>query len=602
MSRVGSGIRRPQAYQRKRAITACQLCRTRRTKCDNLRPSCSACLKLGAECVTDGADYSTFDPASLQILQRLGVLETLVRSLSLTNSGASCEEEQDRPTEPTIEKVYGPTPPPLEELLQLPMFDGMSNLTSGPSTTGTNVMTQVFDSETPWQAGLQTQSTAILADEPQEMHKLVDRYFEYVHVKNPVLSERLVRQAVSSVAFNGIDWSSHSCLALLICALGSISGPFGEDSPSPGTPAYTRSLVYFTAAQKRLGPMLFSEDTFSAQCIFLAGVYAMTMFKPRQAIRFFLQALLISEQLLLRCDADDPDLVQSKYSSQALPIRQAIHWSSWKSAVELDAALGSSNHVKLGVAGQSPYPSFYPTPPLSNVPQDGHRGGEQWQELSWYFYLAEISLKRLLARICVEFNNLKDQSSSHKQLLTDWSAQVPLWEHELREWINSLPDILCFTAPTIEDGICRFVLRGHVLNIYEAIYWPVTSLVFSDFSTSISGPESGILQLLQKGMAYHNEQIYINQPGFRHRHHGTFFMIRACARSSLALIAYAKLEASARVLGSHTFIQMPSGWWEGIQSVLDAMQYWAAEFPAFAGQRLILMNALSSFESVTDVQ
>lgn len=33
------------AYPRKRAVTACQTCRARRTKCDNLKPKCSFCLK-----------------------------------------------------------------------------------------------------------------------------------------------------------------------------------------------------------------------------------------------------------------------------------------------------------------------------------------------------------------------------------------------------------------------------------------------------------------------------------------------------------------------------------------------------------------------------
>ena len=47
------------SYPRKRAIRACQKCRVRRTKCDNVRPSCTACLDLGAECVYSEGDPST---------------------------------------------------------------------------------------------------------------------------------------------------------------------------------------------------------------------------------------------------------------------------------------------------------------------------------------------------------------------------------------------------------------------------------------------------------------------------------------------------------------------------------------------------------------
>lgn len=49
----------PPEFPRKRSATACQLCRSRKTKCDNLRPACSKCCELNAECVyeeqTDGA-------------------------------------------------------------------------------------------------------------------------------------------------------------------------------------------------------------------------------------------------------------------------------------------------------------------------------------------------------------------------------------------------------------------------------------------------------------------------------------------------------------------------------------------------------------------
>lgn len=47
------------SYPRKRAIRACQKCRVRRTKCDNVRPSCTACIDLGAECVYSEGDPST---------------------------------------------------------------------------------------------------------------------------------------------------------------------------------------------------------------------------------------------------------------------------------------------------------------------------------------------------------------------------------------------------------------------------------------------------------------------------------------------------------------------------------------------------------------
>lgn len=60
----GTSRKRPNpssrlAYPRKRAIRACQKCRLRRTKCDNVRPACTACLDLGADCLYSEGDPST---------------------------------------------------------------------------------------------------------------------------------------------------------------------------------------------------------------------------------------------------------------------------------------------------------------------------------------------------------------------------------------------------------------------------------------------------------------------------------------------------------------------------------------------------------------
>ncbi|KAF5635253.1 c6 zinc finger, partial [Fusarium tjaetaba] len=66
-------------YPRKRANTACQVCRARKTKCDNQKPACSYCVSVGATCIQSPVDLSAFDPASLKILERLDELEKLIR-------------------------------------------------------------------------------------------------------------------------------------------------------------------------------------------------------------------------------------------------------------------------------------------------------------------------------------------------------------------------------------------------------------------------------------------------------------------------------------------------------------------------------------------
>lgn len=49
-------------YKRRRAVSACLACRTRKTKCDNVRPVCGFCSRNTAECSysESSKDYSTY--------------------------------------------------------------------------------------------------------------------------------------------------------------------------------------------------------------------------------------------------------------------------------------------------------------------------------------------------------------------------------------------------------------------------------------------------------------------------------------------------------------------------------------------------------------
>src|SRR4051812_15747503 len=47
-------------YPRRRALQACQICRARKTKCDNERPSCGSCELMGVECNYNEAPASKY--------------------------------------------------------------------------------------------------------------------------------------------------------------------------------------------------------------------------------------------------------------------------------------------------------------------------------------------------------------------------------------------------------------------------------------------------------------------------------------------------------------------------------------------------------------
>lgn len=50
-ARMGNDSPPQPSSRKKRALTACEVCRARKTKCSNDRPKCRYCTESGSECV-----------------------------------------------------------------------------------------------------------------------------------------------------------------------------------------------------------------------------------------------------------------------------------------------------------------------------------------------------------------------------------------------------------------------------------------------------------------------------------------------------------------------------------------------------------------------
>ena len=78
---TGPISRAAATYKRRKTTSACQVCRARRTKCDEQRP-CSFCRQTGQECVSSSTDSPRWDPATMRILGRIDELEGQLASMS----------------------------------------------------------------------------------------------------------------------------------------------------------------------------------------------------------------------------------------------------------------------------------------------------------------------------------------------------------------------------------------------------------------------------------------------------------------------------------------------------------------------------------------
>lgn len=501
------------SYTRKRAVTACQVCRARRTKCDNLKPSCSFCLKVGAKCIQSSVDFSSFDAASLQILQRLDDLEALFRK---THGGDGTAEHGDS-TAPEFEEPIDRSrllPRPIDQILEWDVLKGLraQDQPGGPTYPCANSTTQMTGS--PPTFGFEEL-------EPHRIKALLDSFFNHVHVKNPVLDEQHTRNLVLRVCMHGIDWSPDACLALLVCALGTIATPLNEEYITRESDAYRTAESFFLAAKKRLGMLIAESSIREAQCLFLAGVYSMHTFARLPAWRYFMQSLACCQTFeSLTTVRQDYGALEER-ERRRIAAEQAIYWSAWKSEREVHDDLWMPGH-KTAEFNIERYPAFFPTPPIHerSALAATTAAMEEREQSSWYFYLSEISLLRLRRRLASEITEFKPPSGEN--FLEALANGVPDHVQEICNWVSALPHQVSIASPPEEDGICQFVLRGHLIDAYEMLYWPyVESAIRSDLP---SFTQTAVQDLASKGLQVHVDRIAVNTRGFRHRHHGTFSM------------------------------------------------------------------------------
>lgn len=577
------------SYARKRAVTACQVCRARRTKCDNGKPKCSFCLKTGAECIQSPVDLSSFDPASLHILEQLEEIKQLV---------VNCNQETGKARGATTLSAVTTTsqhgaidgdrswvlPPQTEALL--------GRIEGGDSVSLLSIL-KLQDISSPIST-LANSSASIVGDIEIDLdsHKctiLVDNFFNYVHVKNPILDEEATRRLIRNVSIHGVDWSVRSCLALLVCALGSIATPFGPSVETEfGAVAYSNAQGFFHAAQKRLGACLVNNGVVEAQCLFLAGVFLMNVFKPYEAWKLFSQSLAACQIFDLLCDDHQTSTGLDTHTAA----EQSIYWSAWKSEQEVRRELKPHDFCYTRTTEEL-YPPFFPTPPPSiGTPQGFPNESKAHQEQTgWYFYLTEISLRRFQHRMADEMLNLvTDNGSSFVQSL---AQTFETREAEILAWKEALPANMSLDTPPELDDVCKFVLRGHVHNLYEMIHWPfihvvvLTTLHNSPGDPGILQPKT-VLHLAEAGLRLHVERIEINKKGFAHRHHGTWPMIRSCSRSALVLLA-----AVMGVQSGALSVQLPVGWRNAVEDVIALNHFWQREVLDARHRLPILETALA---------
>ncbi|CAD6442645.1 5e7ae012-43b4-4d56-8d92-b6af33ec6736 [Sclerotinia trifoliorum] len=386
------------SYPRKRALRACQVCRARKTKCNNEKPVCGCCQALGAQCVYDEANGPyTLDFASQIIVERLDQVlqkldergdsaETLRRisqelgtfrseQVSLkskwqapSTNGEVLESEKDHELQLDENMLTPSARTSPDAVLDWPVFE--SHYPTGFITRYLFDQNFVDDSRPEESEHDDFQPSALINEEA--VPQLVEIFLTRVHTKSPILDPKTAREFGFKIALEGLRWDASSCLVLIMCALGCVSQPFSDSQSrilpenrmetsrsALGERNLSLGTACFTAARKRIG--LLKPSVIATQCIFLCGVYEMYMVRPLRAWNSFADA---SSNLFmyLKCEESHfgGDISRTK-SPEIQRVEASLYWSCYKSMCELRTEVP----LPTSVLSQVNYAHSLPEPPTN---------------------------------------------------------------------------------------------------------------------------------------------------------------------------------------------------------------------------------------------
>ncbi|CAI0643986.1 unnamed protein product [Colletotrichum noveboracense] len=402
---------------------------------------------------------------------------------------------------------------------------------------------------------------------------LSKKFLAYVHVKNPVLDVPDFRAHVKAAIENGPRWDGPSCLVLIACALACLATHFEQDSFLNSTPESIRSTAsnstdpdtaqaYFFAAKKRLG--LLEPSLLQVQCLFFCGVFEMYSLRPLPAWSYFNQACVQFKNLLWR---RTQRRAPENMSQKARRLEQRLYWSCMKSECELrcEIPLPSSGITRLS------YPDLFPSPPsevATPAPQPSsldilEDDIQPEEEKSWFYYLAEISSRRMINR-AISIMGYHGEEAWIRNI-AKVIEKYEDFDQQINVWCCHIPSQINWQNREHSSNELVHYIQNRAESCREWIHRPFVYYVIHQPPEDPWIPR--VLPLAEKGLEIAVELLLDANP--HHRHHGTWFMARAAMTRALLVLAAVK---SGR-------FRLPDRWKHAVDSATWALQRWYGEAP-----------------------
>ncbi|AEO55230.1 hypothetical protein MYCTH_2298863 [Thermothelomyces thermophilus ATCC 42464] len=458
-------------YPRRRATIACEVCRSRKSRCDGTKPKCKLCTELGAECIYREPGIK-LDAGDKLILERLNRIESLLQMNLVANQGNGINLSHDSPNMSNGTALSGDN-----LLVRDPSSNFVSVIPSGGlgtwSANSTNISTmpkvhtnaalhllqwplirdlvsRPYDPQILLQLEMAREPLHSLAKTPcvdlSNTNAYIEAYFDRVNVWYACVNPYTWRSHYRIALSNGFREGPESCIVLLVLALGqaSLRGSISRIVPHEDPPG----LQYFTAAWSLLPGMMTSNSVLAAQCHLLAAAYLFYLVRPLEAWNLLCTTSTKLQLLLMTPNRVPPDQRE---------LIERIYWNALLFESDLLAELDLPHSGVVAFEENVGLPC-------------GFEGDEQeavGRDELWYF-LAEIALRRLLNRVS-QLIYSKDSMAS----TTSLEPVVAELDFQLTQWYESLPVPLQFpfTRTMLPDPV-QTVLRLRFFACRTIIYRP----------------------------------------------------------------------------------------------------------------------------------
>lgn len=472
------------------AAQACQTCRNRKSKCDEQRPKCGLCRRLGVECEYREPLPTKKDKTMVHILDTLTRLENKFDNLSMTRGGSATTPDMLSPsglgsttgvstslTSATKTGGYDGRAAYLSDTkegrdhLTVPhkimLWPGIYIHLVNTGIRAAQDLQYVLQEGTPWfikleimkhphslpaDIGMPCFAVNLGAHEAgrasnvafptltiQQIQEYSDAYFNTFNVLYPLLSrDSFMNEIVARLLREGYgDGDAGAVLALLVFALGqlalegvfdrSISVTNGVSSGfRGGTLEHPPGLGIFNEARRRLGFINTQCSLENVQVYLLQATYFEANARHLDFWRSTVSASMAC-QVLIKCQVID-------WGSPKGDLVKRAYWTCVLSEdlyhLDLDLPLTGIQTLEDVV----PMPYFNENPEGQQSQQSGS-GGTPQQQRSYqaddpshfqYHFLAMIALRRLISRIHAVIHDCERATSASKPI-------EPLWRTSARE-------------------------------------------------------------------------------------------------------------------------------------------------------------------------